>query len=132
MPLDPATVQFAHRLADRAGEVIRPYFRKRIAVDDKGTVGGKPMFDPVTAADRGAEEAIRKIIDAERPEDAILGEEYGHRPGTSGLTWVLDPVDGTRAFITGRHTWGTSFGRKGHPRTWCHRPACAARTLHRF
>jgi myo-inositol-1(or 4)-monophosphatase len=107
MPLDPATVQFAHKLADRAGEVIRPYFRQRIAIDDKGSVGGKPMFDPVTAADKGAEEAIRKIIDAERPSDAILGEEYGHKPGTSGLTWVLDPVDGTRAFITGRHTWGT-------------------------
>ena len=107
MFIDPATIQFAHKLADRAGEVIRPYFRKRIVIDDKGSVGGKPMFDPVTAADRGAEEAIRAIIDAERPNDAILGEEYGHKPGTSGLTWVLDPVDGTRAFITGRHTWGT-------------------------
>ena len=107
MPLDTATIQFAHKLADRAGEVIRPYFRQRIAIDDKGSVGGVAMFDPVTAADKGAEEAIRKIIDAERPHDAILGEEYGHKPGTSGLTWVLDPVDGTRAFITGRHTWGT-------------------------
>ncbi len=105
--IDDSTLQFAHRLADRAGEVIRPFFRQRLAVDDKGFVGGKPMFDPVTAADRGAEEAIRAIIDAERPEDAILGEEYGHKPGTSGRTWVLDPVDGTRAFITGRHMWGT-------------------------
>jgi myo-inositol-1(or 4)-monophosphatase len=107
MPLDIATVQFAHTLADRAGEVIRPFFRQRLVIDDKGSVGGKPMFDPVTAADKGAEEAIRAIIDAERPRDAILGEEYGHKPGTSGLMWVLDPVDGTRAFITGRHTWGT-------------------------
>lgn len=105
--IDDSTLQFAHRLADRAGEVIRPYFRQRIAIDDKGSVGGKPMFDPVTAADRGAEEAIRAILDAERPQDAILGEEFGHKPGTSGLTWVLDPVDGTRAFITGRHMWGT-------------------------
>jgi myo-inositol-1(or 4)-monophosphatase len=101
--LDPETIAFAHRLADAAGEVIRPYFRQRIDVIDKG----KATFDPVTAADRGAEQTLRTIIRRERSEDAILGEEYGHTPGTSGRTWVLDPVDGTRAFITGRHTWGT-------------------------
>jgi histidinol phosphatase-like enzyme (inositol monophosphatase family) len=101
--MDGATIEFAHRLADAAGEVIRPYFRQRIDVVDKG----KGAFDPVTAADRGAEEALRKLIARERSDDAILGEEYGHTPGTSGRTWVLDPVDGTRAFITGRHTWGT-------------------------
>jgi len=101
--IDSETLAFAHRLADAAGEVIRPYFRRRLEVIDKG----KGAFDPVTVADRGAEEAIRAIIARERPCDAILGEEYGHTPGTSGRTWVLDPVDGTRAFITGRHTWGT-------------------------
>ncbi len=101
--IDSGTLALAHRLADAAGEVIRPYFRRRIAVIDKG----KGAYDPVTAADRGAEEAIRAIIARERPTDAILGEEFGHTPGTSGRTWVLDPVDGTRAFITGRHTWGT-------------------------
>jgi myo-inositol-1(or 4)-monophosphatase len=101
--IDDATIAFAHRLADTAGEVIRPYFRQRIAVIDKGS----RAFDPVTAADRGAEQALRAILARERPDDAILGEEYGHKPGTSGRTWVLDPVDGTRAFITGRHTWGT-------------------------
>ena len=104
------TLAFANRLADVAGEVIRPYFRQRIDVIDKGSIekgSGRAGYDPVTAADRGAEEAIRAIIRRERPDDAILGEEYGHTPGTSGLTWVLDPVDGTRAFITGRHTWGT-------------------------
>ncbi|HKD20817.1 MAG TPA: histidinol-phosphatase [Rhizomicrobium sp.] len=103
MTIDEATLEFAHRLADAAGEVIRPYFRQRVEVIDKG----KEAFDPVTAADRGAEEALRAIIRRERPDDAILGEEYGHTPGSSGRTWVLDPVDGTRAFITGRHTWGT-------------------------
>lgn len=102
-PLDTAVIQFANRLADVAGEIIRPYFRQRIDVIDKGQVA----FDPVTAADRGAEEALRALIKRERPNDAILGEEYGHEPGTSGLTWVLDPIDGTRAFITGRHSWGT-------------------------
>ena len=101
--MDVATIEFAHRLADAAGEVIRPYFRQRIAVIDKG----EAAFDPVTAADRGAEEALRALIGRERPQDAILGEEYGYTSGTSGRTWVLDPVDGTRAFITGRHTWGT-------------------------
>jgi myo-inositol-1(or 4)-monophosphatase len=101
--MDRATIEFAHRLANAAGEVIRPYFRQRIDVVDKG----EGAFDPVTAADRGAEEALRALIGRERPQDAILGEEYGYTPGTSGRTWVLDPVDGTRAFITGRHTWGT-------------------------
>lgn len=105
--LDPKTVAFAHRLADASGAVIRPYFRKRIEVHDKGKTGPKPVFDPVTEADRNAEDAIRALIRAERPDDAILGEEHGHVPGTSGFTWILDPIDGTRAFITGRPTWGT-------------------------
>ena len=106
MTIDAATIAFAHRLADTAGEVIRPYFRRRIDIDDKGAAKGE-VFDPVTEADKGAELAIRAIIDRERPEDAILGEEYGEKPGTSGLRWVLDPVDGTRAFINGRHEWGS-------------------------
>lgn len=106
--VDPDTVAFAHTLADAAGEVIRPYFRKRIEVIDKAKLGGsKPIFDPVTEADRNAETAIRALIHSERPKDAILGEEHGHEAGTSGMTWVIDPIDGTRAFITGRHTWGT-------------------------
>ena len=104
--LDLETLAFANRLADAAGAVIRPYFRQRIDVIDKG----KAAFDPVTAADRGAEEAIRALIERERPEDSVLGEEYGLKEGTSGRLWVLDPVDGTRAFITGRHTWGTLIG----------------------
>ncbi len=104
--VDDATIAFAHRLADAAGAVIRPYFRQRIDVADKGAAKGE-VFDPVTAADRGAEEAIRAIIAAERPDDGILGEEYGEKPGTTGWRWVLDPVDGTRGFITGRHEWGS-------------------------
>ncbi len=108
MTVDEATIAFAHRLADAAGEVIRPYFRRRIDVADKKPVmGGQVVFDPVTEADKGAEKAIRAIIDAERPDDGILGEEYGEKPGTSGRRWVLDPVDGTRAFITGRYEWGS-------------------------
>jgi myo-inositol-1(or 4)-monophosphatase len=116
--MDAATVAFAHRLADRSGEVIRPFFRQRIDVADKKMlVAGKPYFDPVTAADKGAEEAIRAIIERERPDDGILGEEYGEKPSRNGLRWVLDPVDGTRAFITGRHEWGSliALERDGRP-----------------
>lgn len=105
--IDEATIAFAHRLADAAGEVIRPYFRQRIDVSDKRPlVRGKPVFDPVTEADKNAEAVIRAIIKRERPEDGVLGEEEGEEAGTSGYRWVLDPVDGTRAFITGRHEWG--------------------------
>jgi myo-inositol-1(or 4)-monophosphatase len=107
--LDTETIVFAHRLADAAGDVIRPYFRQRIDVADKGAAKGA-VFDPVTEADKGAEQAIRAIIDRERPGDGILGEEFGEKPGTTGLRWVLDPVDGTRAFINGRHEWGSLIG----------------------
>jgi len=102
--VDDKLIAFANRLADASGAAIRPCFRQRIAVEHKQ---GVHAFDPVTEADRGAERAIRAIIERERPDDAILGEEYGEKPGTSGWRWVLDPVDGTRAFITGRHEWGS-------------------------
>lgn len=98
---------FAHRLADAAGAVIRPYFRKRIEVADKGAQG---FYDPVTEADRRAEETMREMIHAHYPEDGILGEELGEAPGTSGYRWVLDPIDGTRAFIAGQPLWGTLIG----------------------
>jgi myo-inositol-1(or 4)-monophosphatase len=104
MSIPENLIAFAHRLADASGAAIRPHFRQRIEVVHKP---GQHRFDPVTEADRGAERAIRAIIERERPDDAILGEEYGEKPGTSGWRWVLDPVDGTRAFITGRHEWGS-------------------------
>lgn len=63
-------------------------------------------FDPVTEGDRAAERAMRAVLAARRPDDAILGEEYGTTPGTSGLTWVLDPIDGTRGYLSGTPTWG--------------------------
>jgi len=101
--VDDGLIAFANRLADAGGAVIRPYFRKRIDVAHKE---GKHAFDPVTEADRGAERAIRDLIAKERPDDAILGEEFGETPGKNDYRWVLDPLDGTRAFITGRHEWG--------------------------
>jgi myo-inositol-1(or 4)-monophosphatase len=97
-------IAFAHRLADASGAVIRPFFRQRLEVTNKES---RHAFDPVTEADRGAEKALREMIARERPEDAILGEEFGETPGTGDYRWVLDPVDGTRAFITGRHEWGS-------------------------
>jgi histidinol phosphatase-like enzyme (inositol monophosphatase family) len=104
MIVPPELVEFAHRLADASGQVIRPLFRQRIDVLHKQ---GRRDFDPVTEADRGAERAIRELISRERPEDGVLGEEFGEHKGSSPYRWVLDPVDGTRAFITGRHEWGS-------------------------
>ena len=98
---------FAQQLADAAGDVIRPYFRKPIDVTDKGAAG---FYDPVTEADRRAEEIMRAMIGESFREDGILGEEFENVPGTSGYRWVLDPIDGTRAFIAGQPMWGTLIG----------------------
>jgi histidinol phosphatase-like enzyme (inositol monophosphatase family) len=95
---------FAQSLADEAGEIIRPYFRKRIEIVDKSA---GHAFDPVTEADRRAEEEIRERIRMSFPEDGVLGEEYGETHGTSGYRWLIDPIDGTRSFITGIMLWGT-------------------------
>ncbi|MGR3495591.1 inositol monophosphatase family protein, partial [Citreimonas sp.] len=96
-------VETAHALADAAGRAILPHFRAAaLTVEDKGAGG----FDPVTAADRAAERAMRDLLAQRRPDDAILGEEFGAKAGGSGLTWVLDPIDGTRGFMAGTPTWG--------------------------
>ena len=100
-------VEFVHRLADAAGNVIRPHFRQRLDITEKDNVTLAGDFDPVTEADKGAEKVLRALIEETYPDDAILGEEYGERSGTSGYRWVLDPVDGTRAFIAGMPMWGT-------------------------
>ena len=96
-------VRVAHLLAEAARPVTLAHFRAPgLTADNKDSAG----FDPVTVADRGAEQAMRAILALERPDDAILGEEFGHQRGTSGLTWVLDPIDGTRGYISGTPTWG--------------------------
>jgi myo-inositol-1(or 4)-monophosphatase len=102
-----AHLEFAHALADRSGAVIRPYFRKTLAVASKG---GQAAFDPVTAADRAAERTIRKAILAHYPDHGIIGEEYGNVTGKGRYHWVIDPIDGTRAFIMGSPLWGTLIG----------------------
>ncbi len=99
--------QTAHALADAARAAIMPHFRSTsLTAEAKLGVSAEAGFDPVTVADRAAEAAMRDILKARRPEDAILGEEYGTSEGTSGLTWVLDPIDGTRGFLAGAPTWG--------------------------
>jgi histidinol phosphatase-like enzyme (inositol monophosphatase family) len=102
-----ALLATAHHLADVSGAAIAPYFRRPIKIDNKAEAG---RFDPVTAADRAAERAIAKAIAAAWPDHGIEGEEYGLRAGASSYRWIIDPIDGTRAFILGLPTWGTLIG----------------------
>ncbi|OAN73031.1 histidinol-phosphatase [Jannaschia sp. EhC01] len=98
-----ALMETAHAMADAARAAILPHFRR----GGLGTISKEvDSYDPVTVADRAAEAAMRAVLAEQRPDDAILGEEEGTKEGTSGLTWVLDPIDGTRGFISGTPTWG--------------------------
>jgi myo-inositol-1(or 4)-monophosphatase len=103
----------AHALADQAGAVILPHFRTGCVVDHKGG----DLFDPVTAADREAEAAIRDALAKAYPSHGILGEEFGAFARDADYCWIVDPIDGTRAFILGQPLWGTLIGltRGGAP-----------------
>ena len=92
----------ADALADAAREATLLHFRTELAAENKEA----DRFDPVTVADRLSETRMREILAERRPQDGILGEEFGHHEGTSGLTWVLDPIDGTRSYLAGTPTWG--------------------------
>jgi histidinol phosphatase-like enzyme (inositol monophosphatase family) len=94
-------IALAQRLAEAAAAAIRPHFRAGLDAEKKGDA------TPVTLADRAAEEAMRAILDAEAAADGIIGEEFGTKEGTSGRQWVLDPIDGTTAFLAGRPIFGT-------------------------
>ena len=94
-------IALAHRLADAARAAILPYYRSGVASEAKGDA------TPVTLADRAAEEAMRRILKAEVPRDTVIGEEFGTEAGSSGRTWVLDPIDGTTSFLVGRPIFGT-------------------------
>ncbi len=98
---------FLHDLADASGDVISPYFRSAGLVNDKQTGGG---FDPVTQADRGAERVIRNMIAARFPDDGVIGEEFPDTNTSASRCWIVDPIDGTRAFIMGLPVWGTLIG----------------------
>jgi inositol-phosphate phosphatase / L-galactose 1-phosphate phosphatase / histidinol-phosphatase len=91
----------ALHLADAAGEVIRPYFRKPLAISDK------PDLTPVTVADRAAEAAMRALIEARFPDHGIVGEEFGRVREDAEFVWTLDPIDGTKSFISGVPLFGT-------------------------
>ena len=99
---------FAAELADAAGRAIRPYFRQPLSVDDK------PDLSPVTAADRAAELAMRDLIERHFPEHGIVGEEFGRVREDAEFVWVLDPIDGTKSFISGVPLFGTLIALTGN------------------
>jgi myo-inositol-1(or 4)-monophosphatase len=105
---------FVDELATVSGDTILPFFRTALGVDDKNAGGA---FDPVTAADRAAEQAMRTLIRRYFPEHGIIGEEFGSERGDAEYVWVLDPIDGTKSFIAGIPLWGTMIAltRLGEP-----------------
>jgi myo-inositol-1(or 4)-monophosphatase len=105
---------FIDELATVSGDTILPFFRTALAVEDK-THGG--AFDPVTEADRAAETAMRTLIKRTFPDHGIVGEEYGNEQSGAEYVWTLDPIDGTKSFISGMPAWGTLIGlaRLGEP-----------------
>jgi myo-inositol-1(or 4)-monophosphatase len=103
----------AHRMANAAGKAILPHFRNLPAADSKSASG----YDPVTAADREAEEVMRAIVAELFPDHGVIGEEFvAHNPGADRI-WIVDPIDGTRSFIMGLPLWGTlvGFSEQGRP-----------------
>jgi histidinol phosphatase-like enzyme (inositol monophosphatase family) len=108
---DPASIAallpFAEKLADAARAAALPFFRLAATRTDNKAASG---YDPVTEADQAAERAMRALLSAERPDDGVEGEEYGSSASRNGLTWHLDPIDGTRAFIAGLPSWTTLIG----------------------
>ena len=105
---------FVDELAAISGDTIRPFFRTALGVENKSLSGG---FDPVTAADRAAEAAMRTLIKRTFPEHGIIGEEFGAERRDAEYVWVLDPIDGTKSFICGMPAWGTliALTRRGEP-----------------
>jgi myo-inositol-1(or 4)-monophosphatase len=105
---------FVDQLAAVSGETILPFFRTSLGIDDKGPAG---RFDPVTAADRAAEQAMRALIRRTFPEHGVIGEEFGPERADAEYVWVLDPIDGTKSFIAGMPVWGTliALTRFGEP-----------------
>jgi myo-inositol-1(or 4)-monophosphatase len=105
---------FVDQLATISGDAILPFFRTALGVEDKGSSVG---FDPVTAADRAAEVAMRRLIQRSFPTHGIIGEEYGNERPDAEYVWVLDPIDGTKSFISGMPAWGSliALTRLGEP-----------------
>jgi histidinol phosphatase-like enzyme (inositol monophosphatase family) len=97
-------IGLAQRLAEESAAIIRRYFRTGLAVDDKADLS------PVTRADRETEAAMRRLIERHQPDHGIVGEEYGPKDPGADYVWVLDPIDGTKSFITGKPLFGTLIG----------------------
>ena len=94
-------------LADAARDISLSYFRNEaLSIENKDAAG----FDPVTQADREIEAKLREMLAELRPDDGIYGEEYDVKEGRSGITWIIDPIDGTRAFMAGQPSWATLIG----------------------
>jgi len=113
MDIDTADSRAILAVAEEAANAARrpalEWFRKSsVRVGNKNDPGSP--FDPVTAADRNSEEAIRDVLARRRPNDAVIGEEFGTTAGNSGLTWVVDPIDGTRSFLAGLPLWTILIG----------------------
>ena len=106
--------RFLIELNRASGEVILPLFRGDHGLEDKNPGGA---LDPVTAADKGAEAAIRALIAVHHPDHGIIGEEYGEDRPDAEFVWVLDPIDGTRAFMAGLPLWTTLIGLRHHGRS---------------
>lgn len=106
--------RFVDDLASRSGEAILPFFRTAMAAHNKAAGG---QFDPVTEGDRVAEMVMRRMIAEVFPDHGIVGEEFGSDRPDAEFVWVLDPIDGTRAFMSGLPVWGTLIGlmRGGTP-----------------
>ena len=100
-------LDFARSLLPAAGSLALRYFRRPVRVDNKLAQG---RFDPVTCADREIEALLRMELRRRFPTFGVIGEEQGHTPGRSDVNWVIDPIDGTKAFISGFPTWGILIG----------------------
>jgi inositol-phosphate phosphatase/L-galactose 1-phosphate phosphatase/histidinol-phosphatase len=107
-PCPAAFVALAERLADQSGAVLRRYFRQPFQIDTKADLS------PVTIADREVETLVRAGIEAAFPDHGILGEEFGTARADAEYVWVIDPIDGTKAFMTGKATFGTLIALTRH------------------
>lgn len=105
--LDFDALTVAKAMADAARDDTLSHFRQLDHVENKESGSN---FDPVTEADKAAERAMRAMLEELRPDDAILGEEYGIKKGSTGWRWILDPIDGTRAYVAGLPSWTTLIG----------------------
>lgn len=104
MSVSAELIDLANLMADEAGKIARSYYRQNFEIISKSDE------TPVTLADRGIETRLREILADKRPDDGILGEEFGEVKSRNGLTWVIDPIDGTKSFTIGRPTFGTLIG----------------------